>query len=237
MKTQNSIIGVLAWDNGSSDTLSQLESMPGNMLHPDTFDFDLRIARVEGADYKTIVESPSDTVLKNMIDTARMLEKEGVLAVTTSCGFNAIFQQELAAAVDIPVFTSSLIQIPMIYHSLNPKQAIGVITADKQHLTKAHFANSGIPDSIPIRIASISKVREFAKLRDNPSVVLDSALFIDQVVTVAEELVVENPEVGAIVLECTDLPPCAPAIRHATKLPVFDIVTLLRTVHDAVALW
>ena len=235
MKTRNTIIGVLAWDNGSSDTLSQLESMPGNMLHPDTFDFDFRIARVDGADYKTIVESPSDTVLQNMIVTARMLEQEGACAVTTSCGFNAIFQKKLAAAVDIPVFTSSLIQIPMVYRSLKPDQAIGVITADKQHLTKAHFTNSGIPESIPIRVASISQVGEFAKLRNNPSAVLDSSLFINQVVAVAEELVVKNTEVGAIVLECTDLPPCAPAIRRATGLPVFDIVTLLRTVHDATA--
>ncbi len=235
MKTEKTIIGVLAWDNGSSDTLSQLESMTGNMLHPDTFDFDLRIARVEGADYKTIVESPSDNILKNMIVSARMLEKEGARAITTSCGFNAIFQKELADAVEIPVFASSLMQIPMIYCSLKQKQAVGVITADKQHLTKAHFINSGILESIPIRVASISQVGEFAKLRDNPTAILNSNLFINQVVAVAEELVGKNPEVGAIVLECTDLPPCAPAIRHATGLAVYDIVTLLRMVHDAIA--
>ncbi len=235
MKTEKTKIGVLAWDNGSSDTLSQLESMPGNMLHPDTFDFDLRIARVEGADYKTIVESPSEAILKNMIVTARKLEKEGARAITTSCGFNAFFQKELADAVNIPVFASSLIQIPMVYSSLKPKQAVGVITADKQHLTKAHFINSGIPESIPIRIASVAQVGEFAKLRDNPTAILDSNLFINQVVAVAEELVANNPEVGAIVLECTDLPPCAPAIRRATGLAVYDIVTLLKMVHDAIA--
>ncbi len=235
METEKTIIGVLAWDNGSSDTLSQLESMPGNMLHPDTFDFDLKIARVEGADYKTIVESPSEAILKNMIVTARLLEKEGARAITTSCGFNAIFQKELANAVEIPVFTSSLMQIPMIYCSLKPKQAVGVITADKQHLTKAHFINSGIPESIPIKVASISQVGEFAKLRDNPTAILDSNLFINQVVAVTEELVGKNPEIGSIVLECTDLPPCAPAIRRATGLAVFDIVTLLKMVHDAIA--
>ncbi len=234
MKREKAIIGVLAWDTGSSDTLSQLESMPGNMLHPDTFDFDLRIARVEGADYKTIVESPSEAVLKNMIVTARMLEDEGVRAITTSCGFNAIFQKELAAAVKIPVFASSLIQIPMIYYSLMPEQAIGVITADKQHLTKTHFTNSGVSADIPIRIASISQVGEFAKLRDNPTAVLDSNLFINQVVAVAEELINKNPDIGAIVLECTDLPPCSPAIRSATGLPVFDIVTLLKMVNDSI---
>ena len=234
MKTEKALIGVLAWDSGSEDTLSQLEMMPGNMLHPDTFDFNLKIARVKGADYKYIVECPDVTVLNNMIATARMLEKEGVRAITTSCGFNAFFQQELAAAVNIPVFTSSLMQIPMIYCSLKPEQAIGVITADKQHLTKAHFVNSGIPDNIPVKVASISQVGEFAKLRDNPLAVLDPDLFISQVVEVAEKLVSQNPLIGAIVLECTDLPPCADAIRRATGLAVFDIVTLLKMVYSAI---
>ena len=234
MKTEKALIGVLAWDSGSEDTLSQLEMMPGNMLHPDTFDFNLKIARVKGADYKSIVECPDVTVLNNMIATARMLEKEGVRAITTSCGFNAFFQQELAAAVNIPVFTSSLMQIPMIYCSLKPEQAIGVITADKQHLTKAHFVNSGIPDNIPVKVASISQVGEFAKLRDNPLAVLDPDLFISQVVAVAEKLVSQNPLIGAIVLECTDLPPSADAIRRATGLAVFDIVTLLEMVYSAI---
>jgi hypothetical protein len=236
MKKEKPIIGVLAWDSGSSDTLSQLESMPGNMLHPNTFDFDLKIARVKGADYKSIVECPDITILNNMIVTARILEKAGVRAITTSCGFNAIFQKDLAAAVEIPVFASSLIQIPMVYCSLKPGQAVGVITADKQHLTKAHFANSGIPGSIPIKVASISEVGEFAKLRDNPTAILDPDLFISQVATVAEVWGSKNPEIGAIVLECTDLPPCASAIRSATGLAVFDIVTLLKMVHDAITL-
>ena len=234
MKTDKPIIGVLAWDGGSSDTLSQLESMPGNMLHPDTFDFKLRVTRVKGADYKSIVEHPSNAVLKNMIETARMLEKQGVKAITTSCGFNAIFQKELATAVGIPVFTSSLIQIPMIHSSLKPEQAVGVITADKEHLTKVHFTNCGVPDSIPIRISSISQVGEFAKLRDNPNAKLNSELFIKQVTAVAEELKNTHPEIGAVVLECTDLPPCAPTIRQTIQLPVFDIVTLLNMVYFSI---
>ena len=187
-----------------------------------------------GADYKSIVECPSSKVLNNMITTARMLEQEGVREITTSCGFNAYFQQELAAAVNIPVFTSSLMQIPMIYQALKPDQAIGVITADKQHLTKAHFINSGIPDNIPIKVASISHVSEFAKLRDNPQAILNPDLFINQIVAVTEKLVRQNPFIGAIVLECTDLPPSSSAIRKATGLAVFDIVTLVNLVYNAI---
>ncbi len=41
-----------------------------------------------------------------MNQLAKEVEKEGVRAITTSCGFNAIFQEALANAVNIPVFTS-----------------------------------------------------------------------------------------------------------------------------------
>jgi Asp/Glu/hydantoin racemase len=235
MEGKKALIGVLAWDGGSSDTLSQLESMHGNILNPTSFDFPLRVIRVKGADYKTIVENPDPVVLENMIAAAKILEQEGIQAITTSCGFNAFFQKELAAAVNIPVFASSLIQVPSVHCSLKPEQSIGIITADKQHLTRKHFANTGISENIQLKVASISDIGEFAKLRDNASVELDTELFIKQVVSVAEKLVKDNPKIGAIVLECTDLPPCASAIRKATGLAVFDIVTLLNMVHQAIA--
>ena len=228
------LIGILAWDSDSSDTLSQLEQIPGNMLNPDTFDFPIRVARVKGADYRTIVENPSSSVCDNMITTARKLEKEGVRAITTSCGFNAFFQKRLAESVAIPVLASSLIQVPMIYNSLMPGQSVGVITADKQHLTREHFSNTGISSNIPLRITDVVNVGEFAKQRNSSTATIDTDLFIRQVVEVADLLVRENPDIGAIVLECTDLPPCASAIRKSTGLAVFDIVTLLNMVFYAV---
>ena len=35
------------------------------------------------------------------------------------------------------------------------------------------------------------------------------------------------PEIAAIVLECTNMPPYADAVRAATGLPVHDITTLI----------
>jgi aspartate/glutamate racemase len=231
---KNNFIGILAWDGASNDTLSQLELMPGNMLNPATFNFPLRIARVKGADYKTIVENPDPKVLVNMIATAKKLVAAGAKAITTSCGFNAFFQKELAAALTVPVFASSLIQIPLVHSSLKPEQAVGVITAEKCHLTQAHFKNTGVSSDIPIFVAEVADVDEFAKLRNAPNASFNADLFIRQVADVAVKLVADNPGIGAIVLECTDLPPCAAAIRMRTALPVYDIVTLLNMVNETI---
>ena len=54
-------------------------------------------------------------------------------------------------------------------------------------------------------------------------------------VRVARRLVTEYPDVGAIVLECTNMPPYADDIRRETGLPVFDITSLVRMAHDALA--
>jgi Asp/Glu/hydantoin racemase len=47
--------------------------------------------------------------------------------------------------------------------------------------------------------------------------------------------VAEHPDVGAIVLECTNMPPYTADIQRETGLPVFDIVSLVNMVHAGLA--
>jgi hypothetical protein len=46
-------------------------------------------------------------------------------------------------------------------------------------------------------------------------------------IAAAQALLERAPEVGAIVLECTNMPPYRDAVRRATGLPVFDLTTLV----------
>jgi Asp/Glu/hydantoin racemase len=55
----------------------------------------------------------------------------------------------------------------------------------------------------------------------------------DDIVERAKRLVQENPNVGAIVLECANLPPFAKAVQDAVNLPVYDFVTLTNFVYSA----
>ena len=228
-------IGVLAWESNGSDTLGQLESMQGNLLHPDTFKFDLILKRVPGANYKTIVESPCQQVLANMIAAAKTLENDGVKAITTSCGFNAIFQREIANELNIPFFSSSLMQVPLAFASIANGKSIGIITADKAHLSSRHLQAVGINDDMPIHIAGLDSVEEFTKLRNDTEVNLDTDRFIAQVTEVAQNLIAKHLDIGAIVLECTDLPPCKELIQTTTALPVWDIVTLINMVNSIIS--
>ena len=50
----------------------------------------------------------------------------------------------------------------------------------------------------------------------------------DEVTGLAHKLVEENPDVGAILLECTDMPPYAHRIQAELNLPVYDAITLIK---------
>jgi len=228
------VIGMLCWD-GTGINLSQLEVLPGNSTNPDTFSFPLTYRRVPGANFQTVVRCPDPRVLRASISAARDMAASGVRAITTSCGFNAIFQAELAEAVSVPVFASSLLQVPMVWQMLCGSQAVGIVTAQTACLTPSHLEKVGIDASVPVRIAGIGDTGEFAKVHDDPDAVLDGGKFVDEVVGRARGLARQHPEVGAFVLECTDLPPASAAIRRVTGLPVFDIVTLVNMVYEAVA--
>lgn len=228
------VLGILGWEEDNVDTLQQLESLPGNVAHPETYGVSVRYLRVKGAFFETVVVRPSPAVCDAMIEAARELEAEGVRAIATSCGFNALFQRELADSVAVPVFASSLLQVPMVHRMLRKDQSIGIITADSTLLSRAHLESVGITRDIPCTVAGIEETGEFSKIRNDPRADLDGERMKNEVVDVALELVGGHPETGAIVLECTDLPPFAAAIRRAARLPVFDIVTMARWVVDSV---
>ncbi|MHA2067489.1 MAG: aspartate/glutamate racemase family protein, partial [Candidatus Thorarchaeota archaeon] len=167
-----------------------------------------------------------------LIEAAKELEREGVKAITTSCGFTAVFQEQLANAVSIPVYSSSLVQVPLIYRMLGGQQKIGIITADSDQLGNQHLLPAGINESIPIVIRGIQNGQEWRRrieeLRVNPQ------KLEHEIVQVAKDLVAESSNVGAIVLECTQLPTFASSIQKETKLPVFDIYTLTKMMYETI---
>jgi Asp/Glu/hydantoin racemase len=227
------LIGILCWEAGSNPRgFEQLEKLPGNSINPDTFYFPVLYCRVKGANLHTILENPCENVLKTMIQEARDMQDQGIRAITTSCGFNAIFQKELANAVTIPVFTSSLMQVPLVRHMLGQEQILGVITAKKSALTDQHLRSVGITNQQSIHIEGLEDCPEWNKIYCAPQDGIDIAKVEEEIVNITHSMTKQR-NIGAFVLECTDLPPFANAIRAKTGCPVFDFVTLTNYVYQA----
>lgn len=206
--------------------------LPGAIGNASTFDFPVYCRVVPGGTGTKVVQSNDKDILERFIEEARWLERFGVRAITTSCGFTAKYQRELADAVSIPVFASSLLLVPMIARMLHSSKKVGIITADARYITPQHYAGVGI-DSDSVRLIGLEDCPEFTEVvfRDKPDMDVDAVQ--SEVLRAADTLVSHHPEVGAILLECSLLPPFAYAVQQATKLPVFDFTTLINMVHGA----
>jgi Asp/Glu/hydantoin racemase len=220
-------VGILVLD-------TQFPRIPGDIGNAATFDFPVLYHRVAGASADRVVRHGRRELLPSFIEGARALEREGVRAITTSCGFLAMFQAEMAGAVSVPVFTSSLMLVPLVHRMLPPGKAVGIITVDASSLRPDHYVGAGISRDTPIVVAGLETEKEFTHVLLDDLMELDVEIARQEHLTVARRLVDAHPEIGAIVLECTNMPPYRADIQAATGLPVFDITTLVRMVHDAV---
>lgn len=205
----------------------------GDMGNAETFDFPVRYQRVPGASPDLVVRQGHRALLPAFVEGARLLEREGVGAITTNCGFLAMFQAELAAAVSVPVFTSSLMLVPLVQRMLPPGRVVGVLTVDASSLTPAHLAGAGIAPDAPLVVAGLETEKEFTRVLLDDLLELDVEAARREHVAVTRRLLAEHPEVGAIVLECTNMPPYRADVQAASGLPVFDVTTLVRMVHEA----
>ncbi len=139
---------------------------PGAIGNATTFPFPVMHHVVPGASGVRTVRELSNArsgerlrladAIRPWIDGANWLVAQGCRAITTSCGFAALFQRQLAAAVDAPVFASSLMLAPFIARMLKPNQRVGIITADADNLTSAHWAGAGVD---PATVAVIRNER------------------------------------------------------------------------------
>jgi len=221
-------VGVLMLD-------TRFPRIPGDMGNATTFPFPVRYHRVEGAGPDLVVRRGADGLLDRFIEGARYLEREGVAAVTTNCGFLVKFQRQMAAAVRIPVFTSSLLLVPLVHRMLAPGRRVGIVTVNAPSLSPEHLAGAGIDADIPLAVTGLETEKEFTRVLLDDELELDVALAREEHVRVARRLADAHPDLGAIVLECTNMPPYADDIRRETGLPVFDITSLVRMAHDALA--
>jgi Asp/Glu/hydantoin racemase len=199
--------------------------IPGDVGNAASWPFPVLFKVIPGATPERVVLHGGRGLLPDVIATARELVAMGAEAITTSCGFLVIFQREIAAAVGVPVATSALLQVPWVEALLPPGRRVGVITASRASLTPAHLAAAGMAPDTPV--VGVENGRELFRVlvrQDKPE--LDTAAAEEDMLEAGRALVAAHPEVGAIVLECANMPPYAAALEAELGLPVHDVISL-----------
>jgi len=200
--------------------------LPGDVGNPRTFDFPVRHAVVRGASARRVVQAGDPQLLEPFLAAARELVREGAAAITTSCGFLVLYQATLQAALDVPVWTSSLLMVPELQAQVARDERVGIVTVDAASLAASHLRAAGADPATPFEGLAPGCAFQRALLDDTPD--FDAADAEAATVQAAQNLVRRRPEVASIVLECTNMPPYADAVRRATGRPVHDLTTLLR---------
>ena len=205
--------------------------IPGDMGNATSFSFPVRYKVVKGASPQRVVDERDQTLLHDFIKAAKELELEGVRAITTTCGYLAMFQKELSKELNIPIFTSSLLQVPLVHSMLKPEEKVGIIVANAKTFHPSILEAVGAKN-IPVAITGMEEQYEFTFMRRemnrfNPNKVEK------EVINVAKELIDCEPKIRAFVVEDANLPPYSKALQMATKLPIFDFMTLTNWVNLA----
>jgi len=207
---------------------SWLPKAPGHIGNASTFPFPVRYLVVEGADQMR-VHAGDETLLPALIKTAKQLERDGCRMIASTCGYFGHFQKQVADAVDAPVYLSAVVQIPWIRVALKKNQKIGIICGESAGLDDALFDSCGVSKEDRARCVAVGGETKpvFRSLKYKPGHYNYQALKAE-IRELADQLVRENPDLGAILFECTDLPPFAADIQARTNLPVYDSATMIR---------
>ena len=199
--------------------------IPGDMGNPASWPFPVLYKVVPGASPDRVVRHQAAGLLDDFIDAGKQLVDAGADGITTTCGFLALFQEQLSSALQVAVASSSLMQVPLVERMLPPGRRCGILTISPSTLTPEHLEKAGCRADTPV--GGTPDESTFSQTILNDQLDMDIELARHENIRAAKKLVIENPTLGAIVLECTNMVPYSADVRNATGLPVFSIYSFI----------
>ena len=222
---------IVGYDIGILVMRSWVPKPPGHISNVQNYPFPVYYHIVEDSN-TTNIHGGDETVLPNIMDGVRILERYGCKAVMTSCGYFGHFQGQVASQTNLPVFLSAICMLPWVATMLVPTQKIGVICYNREKLTDDLFRSCGVSYVLQKRCV----VRDIIHENELGKIILDEGHYNigrarQEAVEVAAKMCGDEPSIGVILLECTDLPPHSAAIQKKVGLPVFDATMMVYMIH------
>jgi Asp/Glu/hydantoin racemase len=218
---------------------------PGDVRNASAYPFPIQYEIAVGVDIEALCYDEDKLPYLGPIQrAAKKLERMGCRAIAAECGYFAYFQKEIASHVDIPVFMSSLLQVPWAQQLVGVDRLVGILMSESNELpllTDTHLQSVGIQPGTNYVIGGTMDPGvciEFEHLwtpglrKDPPSASFDKAL--QEFLPVAIAFHEKYPSMGAMVLECTGFQPFARALQREIDIPIFSWGTLLDYAYSVV---
>ncbi len=212
---------------------------PGDVRNPSAFPYPIQYEVAQGLDISKLVRGKDkDQYLDTILTAAFKLQKMGCRAIAAECGYFAFFQKEVRARLDIPVFMSSLLQVPWAQSIINPDKVVGILMATQADLLEKHLSSVGVLPGTNYVVGGAMDgglCPEFDNLWTEgvrPEIPqADYQRAEADFLKAATAFYEKHPNMGAMVLECTGFPPFARAVQRAINIPVFSWGTLMDFAH------
>lgn len=174
----------------------------------------------------------SDEILENLKAGIIELQNKGCTFITGDCGFLFNYQEYLTSLLEtkVAVAVSSLSLLSTLHQIINKNYKILIVTANSTSLEKMlpaieKFTGVSVCDHRYL-IVGAQDVPGFGKAVSEGSEV-DVPLARKGILKLVKDSINEHPNIGCILLECTELPVYRASIREMTQLPVYSTVTMV----------
>ncbi len=205
------------------------ERFNGDIGNARTWPFPIQYKIVKGASPDRITNLTTTDFLQPFLDAADELIAGGCDGITTTCGFLALYQRELSEHCAVPVATSALLQVPLVARILPKAKRPAIITFSAESLTTRHLTSVGVDPTTPVIGMPPSSEFQRSIRAGDTSVSIDTLRA--EVLDVVSRAVRDDPTIGGLVLECTNLTPYSADLRRTLGLPIFDVVSLVHWFH------
>ena len=210
------LVGILMSDSTSP-------RIPGDPGHAATFPFPVIYEVLKGFPFEDLVSIKKDNIDKLMAP-ALSLQEKGVNLVVADCGLFGPFHEDFRKHLEIPFIGTALDLIPLLQRIFPTDKRIAVITGDTRILTPRHLMASGV-DPGSVDIVGMEHSSEFSKVVIKGSSELDVSQMRQGLLDAASALTGKN--IGAVVLECTNLISYRVDLQKLLNVPVFDLVSMI----------
>lgn len=201
----------------------------GDVGNPATFSGGAIYEVVSGATPARAMRADGEDLhmVRDFVEARNRLIARGAELITTTCGFLVLHQQRLSEHCDVPLVTSSLLQLKARAAELPPGRRLAVLTVDSSRLQAVHLEAAEAPPNTVV--GGVENGRELMRVlvENDPTLQLDLAAAECDVFDAGEALVSRYPDIGAVVLECANMPPYRGALARHLSLPIFDILTYI----------
>ena len=206
------------------------EAAPGDIDCAKSFDCDVYYKVVPGLTFEMCQSGEmTPEVEERFRESIKWLEEEKkVKGITGDCGFMMYFQSIARNVTKLPIFMSSLCQLPAVTCGYAEHEQMIIMTANGESLKPMRDL---IRDECGVdtqdkryNIVGCEDVPHFGdEVAEGKKV--NTKLATPGIVKLAKEALKKYPKSRAFLLECTELPPYSDAIRASTGLPVYDSIT------------